>query len=89
MNDRTSPGAAEHENEEYQTLAILEELESLLEDLEDNGITGISAGVSIPDDIRQRMERLGIHDVMQLRDKLMHLHAQVDEDDADLTITDS
>jgi hypothetical protein len=89
MADERNASGADQESEEYRTLVLLDELESLLEDMEDEGITGLAASESIPADIKQRMDALGVHDVQQVRDRLMHLHAQVDEDDADLTITDS
>jgi hypothetical protein len=76
-------------DQEYQTLVLLDELESLLEDLEEQGITGLEGRSNIPEDLQQRMAESGVHDVQQLRDKLMRLHAQVDEDERDLTISDS
>lgn len=76
-------------SQEYETLALLDDLESLLEDLEEQGITGLEDESNIPGEIRERMEKLGVRDVQQVRDKLMHLHAQVDEDEGELIISDS
>ena len=87
MNEKSN--ANSFDSQEYQTLALLDELESLLEDLEERGITGLESPSSIPKDLQERMAELSVHDVQQVRDKLMHLHAQVDEDERDLTISDS
>ena len=80
---------ADQQSEEYKTLALLEELESLLEDMEEHGVTGLNDAADAPPDIEQRMNALGVATVQQVRDRIMHLHAQVDEDDSDLTITES
>jgi hypothetical protein len=77
------------DSQEYETLALLDELESLLEDLEEQGITGLEGASNIPKDLRERMAELDVHDVQQVRDMLMRLHAQVDEEERDLTISDS
>jgi hypothetical protein len=77
------------ENQEYQMLVLLDELESLLEDLEEHGITELESTREVPDAIRQHMDKLGLRDVQQVRDKLMILHAEVDEDERDLEISDS
>ena len=76
-------------NPQYETLLLLDDLETLLEELEEQGITGTPPGEQIPPALRDRMDHAGVRDVQQLRDKIMRLHAQVDEDDRDLTISDS
>jgi hypothetical protein len=73
----------------YEMLQELDDLESLLEDLEEQGISGLAAHENIPGELRERMEELGVRDVQQLRDRLMHLHAEIDENEDELTISDS
>ena len=82
-------GANNGDNQEYESLLLLEDMESLLEDLEEAGITGLDGPAPVPDDLRGRMEHLGVRDVQQLRDRIMHLHARIDEDERDLEITES
>ena len=77
------------ENEEYNTLLELEELESLLELLEEEGISGFEAVTPLPMELKEQMDALGVRDVQQIRDRIMHLHASVDRDENDLTISDS
>ncbi len=81
--------ASKEQNQEYERLALLEELESLLEDLEDGGIIGLYSGQAVPDELRRRMDQVGARDVQQVRDKIMHIHAELDQDESDLTISDS
>ncbi len=88
-DSNTNQEESSYSGEEYETLALLDELESLLEELEERGITGLEGASNVPEDLQERMAELGVKDVQQIRDKLMHLHAQVDEDDGDLTISDS
>jgi len=80
-NDEGSP--------EYAQLLALEEHESLLEELEELSLTGSNPGEHIPQELRERMARLGARDVQQLRDQIMHLHASLDDNQDDLTITES
>ena len=77
------------ENIEYEQLLVVEELESLLEELEEQGVSGLAANEDIPDQLRARMDDLGVHDVQQLRDRIMHLHTEIDGDQDELTISDS
>lgn len=69
------------DSQEYETLALLDELESLLEDLEERGVTDLEGASNIPEALKERMAELGVHDVQQVRDRLMRLHTQVDEDE--------
>jgi hypothetical protein len=77
------------DNIQYKNLQQLEDLESLLEELEEEGITGLEPDGRIPDGLKARMSELGLRDVVQLRDSIMHLHAELDRDDNELTISDS
>jgi hypothetical protein len=76
-------------DEEYERLMALEDLETLLEDLEEQGITGLGPPQVIPAEMRARFKAAGVENVLQLRDKLMHLHAELDDDPSELTISDS
>jgi hypothetical protein len=77
------------ESRRYEQLVALEESESLLEEVEEQSLTGSNPGEHIPEELRQRMTRLGVRDVQQLRDHIMRLHALFDDSDDDLTITES
>ena len=74
---------------EYKELALLDDLETLLEDMEEAGITGEGDDSQLPDDLKSRMEEFNVKSVQQLRAKLMRLHAQVNEDDRDITVSES
>ncbi len=69
--DRREEGA------EYEAVLILEDLESLLEDLEDSGDSA-----QLPVDLRTRMDDLGISSATELRKRILELHAQLDAEDA-------
>ncbi|HKP53510.1 MAG TPA: hypothetical protein VJ183_12775 [Chloroflexia bacterium] len=73
MNSKASTG----ESAEYEAVLMLEELESLLEDLEEYGDTE-----RLPSDLQSRMETLGISNAAELRKRILELHAQLDEEDA-------
>ena len=74
---------------EYRDLLALEDLESLLEELEELSLTGLVPGEHIPAELRERMQALGVKDVQQIRDRIMHLHARLDDNDEELRITES
>ena len=77
------------DRQEYQDLLALEDLESLLEELEELSLTGLVPGEHIPPELRERMQALGVKDVQQIRDRIMHLHARLDDNDDELRITES
>ena len=83
------PDGMPSSDEEYERLVALEDLETLLEDLEEQGITGLGAEQSTPSDMHARLKAAGVENVQQLSDKLMHLHAALDDDPLELTISDS
>jgi hypothetical protein len=74
---------------DYRDLLALEDLESLLEELEELSLTGLVPGEHIPAELRERMQALGVKDVQQIRDRIMHLHARLDDNDEELRITES
>ena len=77
------------ERGDYELLQDLEDLESLLEDLEEQGLSGLAAHENFPDELMERMEGLGVQNVQQVRERVMHLHAEIDRDEDELTISDS
>jgi hypothetical protein len=77
------------EQRDYQDLVALEDLESLLEELEELSLTRLAPGEHIPAELRERMQALGVKDVQQIRDRIMHLHARLDDNDDELRITES
>ena len=74
---------------DYRDLLALEDLESLLEELEELSLTGQVPGEHIPAELQERMQALGVKDVQQIRDRIMHLHASLDDNDDELRITES
>jgi hypothetical protein len=64
------------EGTEYEAVLILEDLESLLEDLEDYGDSA-----HLPLDVRSRMDELGISNATELRKRILELHAKLDAED--------
>jgi len=77
------------EEDEYDRLALLEDLESLLEEIEEQGVVEVDQPGPIPADVLARMNTAGVRDVQQLRDRIRGLHAEFDDDDRDFTITES
>lgn len=77
------------DDREYEALVELEELESLLEELEEQVVSGFEADPQIPEELRARMEALEVRNIEQLRERIMHLHAELDRNDDGLTISDS
>jgi hypothetical protein len=77
------------EEDEYDRLALLEDLESLLEEIEEQGVVEVDQPGPIPADVLARMNTAGVRDVQQLRDRIRGLHAELDDDDRDFTITES
>jgi hypothetical protein len=75
--------------QEYDRLALLEDLESLLEEIEEQGVTGDGDWGRLAADTREQLVAYGVHDVQQLRTRIMHLHAEIDDDERDMEITES
>jgi hypothetical protein len=77
------------QDRDYEDMLALEDLESMLEELEELGVTAIDAGKNIPEELRERMVEAGVRDVQQIRGRIMHLNAALDDNADDLTITES
>jgi len=77
LNDNIGAKDSTEEDAEYEAVLMLENLESLLEDLEDYG-----DATQLPLDLRTRMDDLGISNAAELRKRILELHAQLDAEDA-------
>ena len=76
MSDNPDPEAETSEDAEYQAVLMLDELESLLEEIEEYG-----GERELPDDIVNRMSRFGVADERGLRDRIVELHTRLDADE--------
>ena len=76
-------------SQEYEAMLRLDDLESLLEDLEDEGVSGFERAEEIPQDLRERMAELRVHDVQGLRGMILNLHADLDSDEGERAISES
>lgn len=65
---------------EYDSLLALEELESLLEELEEAGIEGDLAAARLPADTDRRVREAGVDTTDALRTKIARMHAQLDQE---------
>jgi hypothetical protein len=75
MTDTSREDLADKESHEYDLLLELEELESLLEEIEESEGTA-----QLPADpkLRRRLGELNIRSVSDLRQRITELHAQLD-----------
>jgi hypothetical protein len=65
----------------YRKLMLLDDLESLLEELEEQGVAEESATADLPDDLRERMEELQVSSIMEMRGRIAELHRELDQED--------
>ena len=84
MSDNEERIQAPFDEDAYEEMLLLEELESALEDLED-GEPGLDAaapeGEMMPEELRQRLSRLGIGSMSELRARIARLHEKLDKID--------
>ncbi|MBF6613928.1 MAG: hypothetical protein IVW55_12440 [Chloroflexi bacterium] len=73
---QTGPGS--EQEEVYKTMLFLEELESLYEELEEQGATAKS-GVPVSEELVKRMSILGLADAGAVRTEINRLHSLLDE----------
>ena len=71
------PGGSD-ESELYSSLLHLEELESLLEDLEEHLARADTD--KLPGDLRERLDRLGLSGQDDVRLRIAQLHSKLDRD---------
>jgi len=69
-------------DQEYGDLLALEDLESLLEDLEEDGAVDPLDPAILPDTLSERVKSLGLHSVDDLRTRIAQLHSKLDAEDA-------
>jgi hypothetical protein len=65
----------------YRKLVLLDDLESLLEELEEQGIAEDGATAGLPSDLYERMEELEVSSITEIRDRIAELHSQLDQED--------
>ena len=63
----------------YATLLELEALESIAEELAEQGITGMEWVDHTPDNLRERMSEYDIRDVKGLHERIKEMHAEIDQ----------
>ena len=76
---RSREGISESGDREYGELLFLEELESLLEDLEEAGITDILDAADLPAELLQRVQAAGVATLDELKARILELHDLLDE----------
>jgi hypothetical protein len=81
-NDSQSPDTS-GPDKEYNSLLELDNLESLLEELEDRGATGNIAEADLPGDILDLAELLNVHSAEDVRSRIAKLHTQLDSEEFD------
>jgi hypothetical protein len=65
----------------YRKLVLLDDLESLLEELEEEGIAEDGASAGLPNDLRKRMEELGVSSLAHLHARIAELHRELDQEE--------
>jgi hypothetical protein len=64
----------------YDKMLTLEHLESLLEELEEDGFDGYE-GHALPLHLREQLEELGLSDAEEVRHRISQLHNELDQAD--------
>lgn|GEM_PF-1953533 len=62
----------------YETMLTLEHLESLLEELEEEGFDG-REGAALPHHLREQMDELGVANTEEIERRIAQLHAELDQ----------
>jgi hypothetical protein len=75
-------GKAKDERE-YTDLLILEAMESLLEELEDMGITGSLQADALPDDLAELVRSLNMQSTNDLKTRIRALHSTLDRKESE------
>lgn len=70
------------DNQEYDDMMLLEDLESLQEEIEEAGLNESSSPQALPMEFRERMADAGIRNLSDLRRRIEELHARLDSEDA-------
>jgi hypothetical protein len=81
------PVAPGDDGDDYERMLLIEDMESLLEEMEEAGVTGLEPPDRMPPELAARMDAAGVKNVEQLRELVTRLHSELDEDER--LITDS
>jgi hypothetical protein len=65
----------------YRKLVLLDDLESLLEELEEQGIPEDGTTDALSGDLYKRMKELGVLSLTEIRSRISELHRQLDQED--------
>jgi hypothetical protein len=65
----------------YRKLVLLDDLESLLEEVEEHGIEEDDTTAAFPNDLYQRMEDLEVSSITEIRGRIAELHRELDQED--------
>ena len=75
--DKSNNGAGENRTgDEYDAVLMLDDMESLLEDLED-----AEAGGQHSSELQRQMRELGVANIDELRERISTLHARLDAEE--------
>ena len=74
-------GQGAHQSGDYDVLRTLEDLESLLEELDEVGIEGEISVARLPVELRERVIAADVATTDELRTRIAKLHAQLDRED--------
>ena len=81
MDAQDRAGNEAESSPDYENLLELENLESLLEELEEGGWDADIKSAQLPGDLQRRVDEAQVRDVTDLRHKIAHLHTTLDKDE--------
>jgi uncharacterized small protein (DUF1192 family) len=82
-NDGTAAGRKGLDESDYANLLMLEEMDSLLEELDDMGISQDFQPEQLSDDLAELARALNVHSVDDLTARIAALHAALDRQESD------
>ncbi|HET6260657.1 MAG TPA: hypothetical protein VFG99_00265 [Chloroflexia bacterium] len=66
-------------DDSYRQLLELEELESLLEEVEEAGLDAEADWGALPEELREQLASLGVGNMSELVARISFMHAELDE----------
>jgi hypothetical protein len=66
-------------DDSYRHLLELEELESLLEEVEETGLDAEAGWDDLPEELRERLASLDVSNMSELVNRISFMHAELDE----------
>ncbi|HET6314078.1 MAG TPA: hypothetical protein VFH60_09600 [Chloroflexia bacterium] len=66
-------------DDSYRQLVELEELESLLEEVEEAGLDSGADWGALPEELREQLASLGVGNMSELVARISFMHAELDE----------